>query len=151
MEYFAGTLTREESDQSMDRIDADFENSGYGLFAVELKESHEFIGFIGLHRATFQSHFTPCVEIGWRLAFPYWGKGLATEAAREALRVGFDQLQLPEIVSYTAVINRRSRAVMERLGMQEAAATFEHPAVPEGSPIRAHCLYRLSLDGWLAG
>jgi len=86
----------------------------------------------------------PCVEIGWRLAFSYWGKGFASEAARGALRVGFELLNLPEIVSFTAVHNLRSRAVMERLGMRESNDTFDHPNVPEGSRLRQHCLYRLS-------
>jgi RimJ/RimL family protein N-acetyltransferase len=93
----------------------------------------------------------PCsgeVEIGWRLDRGYWGCGYATEGASEALRFGFEELGLPEIVSFTAVINRRSEAVMQRLGMLRDPATFEHPRCPEGSSIRTHVLYRLSRDAW---
>jgi RimJ/RimL family protein N-acetyltransferase len=87
--------------------------------------------------------------VGWRLAHAYWGKGYASEGARAALRAGFEQLGLHEIVSFTALGNRRSRAVMERVGMlEDVGGAFDHPSVPEGSPLRAHCLYRLSRSRW---
>jgi RimJ/RimL family protein N-acetyltransferase len=150
MEFFPATLDRTTSDAAIDRWQSQIAERGWGLWAAELRDSHTFIGFVGLQVSPESLSFSPSVEIGWRLAYEYWGKGLATEAARGALRVGFERLQLAEIVSYTAVINRRSRAVMQRLGMQEAVTTFEHPAVPEGSPIREHCLYRLSREKWIA-
>ena len=93
---------------------------------------------------------SPCVEIGWRLARASWGHGYATEAACAALAVGFRQLALDEIVSFTALGNRRSRAVMERIGMRNANQDFEHPGVPEGHPLRLHCLYRIRREEWAA-
>jgi RimJ/RimL family protein N-acetyltransferase len=144
MEYFPATLDRASSDAMVDRCQALIAKQGWGFWAVELKEIGEFIGFVGLHRPTAELPFSPCVEVGWRLVYDYWGKGYATEAAKAALKVGFETLELVEIVSFTAVINQRSRAVMERLGMHEAAETFEHPLVPVGHRLRQHCLYRLS-------
>jgi ribosomal-protein-alanine N-acetyltransferase len=144
MEYFAGVLTRDESDQFADRIEADFENYGYGLFAVELKETHEFIGFIGLHRATFQAHFTPCVEIGWRIDEPYWGKGYATEGSLAVVDYAFKRLRLDSLVSFTSPDNQSSRRLMERLGMaHDPAEDFDHPRLPEGHRLRRQVLYRL--------
>ncbi|MET0075171.1 MAG: GNAT family N-acetyltransferase [Candidatus Thiodiazotropha lotti] len=90
----------------------------------------------------------PCVEIGWRLAQSHWGNGYATEGGRAALQVAFDQLNLEEVVSFTAVGNRRSRRVMERLGMGDSTETFEHPAIPPGHQLRQHCLYRISKAAW---
>jgi RimJ/RimL family protein N-acetyltransferase len=143
MEYFPSLLTRESSDGMADRCESLIAERGWGLWAAETKADRAFIGFIGLHIPSADLPFSPCVEVGWRLAFAYWGKGLATEGARAALRVGFERLDLSEIVSFTAVGNRRSRAVMERLGMSEAG-TFEHPQIPEDSALRQHCLYRLA-------
>lgn len=142
MEFFPSRLTREESDAMADRCESLIDERGWGLWAVELKADRSFIGFVGLGVPTARLPFSPCTEVGWRLAFDYWGHGFATEAAREALRIGFEVLKLEEIVSFTAVANRRSRAVMERLGMQEGGS-FEHPSVPVGSPLREHSLYRL--------
>jgi putative phosphoesterase len=145
MEFFPSILTRPESDALADRCEAFIAERGWGFWAVELKEDRRLMGFVGLHTPT-ELPFSPCTEIGWRLAVDYWGHGFATEAAREALRVGFEVLGLEEIVSFTAVGNRRSRAVMERLGMTDSGL-FEHPRVPVGSPLRAHCLYRLRRSG----
>ncbi|MDR0775741.1 MAG: GNAT family N-acetyltransferase [Azonexus sp.] len=142
MEFFPAPLARAESDALADRCESLIHERGWGFWAVELKDSGVFIGFVGLHIPSAQLPFSPCVEIGWRLAFPHWGKGLATEAAQGALRIGFGSLGFQEIVSFTAVGNRRSRAVMEKLAMRESG-TFEHPQVPEGSSLRLHCLYRL--------
>lgn len=148
MEFFPARLTRAESDAMADRGERLIQERGWGLWAAESKASREFIGFVGLHVPSAEMPFSPCVEIGWRLSFEHWGQGLASEAAREALRIGFTQLGLREIVSFTAVGNHRSRAVMERLAMHESG-TFEHPHISEESPLRLHCLYRLSshLDG----
>ncbi len=150
MEFFPAPLDRAASDTMADRCQSLIAERGWGFWAVETKKAQEFIGFVGLHTPAPELPFSPCVEIGWRLAFQHWGKGYATEAARGALRVGFVLLGLPEIVSFTAVRNLRSRAVMERLSMWVAADTFEHPHVPEGSELRQHCLYRLSREQWVA-
>jgi RimJ/RimL family protein N-acetyltransferase len=146
MEFFPSPLTREQSDAMADRCEAFIRERGWGLWAVELKTDGRFVGFVGLNIPTAPLPFSPCVEVGWRLAFDYWGHGFATEAALEALRVGFEVLELEEIVSFTAVANRRSRAVMERLGMTESGL-FEHPSVPVGSVLKEHCLFRLRRTG----
>jgi RimJ/RimL family protein N-acetyltransferase len=149
MQFYPATLGRAASDAMAERIRARIAERGWGLWAAELRASGEFIGYVGLEVPLADLPFSPCVEIGWRLGQAYWGKGLATEAARAAMRVGFEQLRLDEIVSFTALVNRRSRAVMERLGMlEDPAGAFDHPNVPEGSPLRAHCLYRLSRSRW---
>ncbi|MCA2227549.1 GNAT family N-acetyltransferase [Nonomuraea aurantiaca] len=144
MEHFPALLTRSESDGFVDRIEAGFEAHGYGLWALEVRKSGEFIGFTGLALQTFEAPFTPAVEVGWRLAKAAWGHGYAIEAAREAVRYGFDVAGLDEIVSITTVRNLRSRKVMERLGMtRDIADDFYHPRVPADSPQRPHVLYRL--------
>jgi RimJ/RimL family protein N-acetyltransferase len=149
MEFFVAPLATAESDAIVDRCQSRIAERGWGFWAAELKADREFIGFVGLHIPAAELPFSPCVEIGWRLALNYWGKGLATEAARGALDVGFKSLELPEIVSFTALGNLRSRAVMERIGMQ-LSGTFEHPQVPETSNLRQHCLYRLPRDRYFA-
>jgi RimJ/RimL family protein N-acetyltransferase len=148
MEFFPSTLGPEESNAAADRWQAQIVERGWGLWAVEVISSQQLIGFVGLQAPVAPLPFAPCVEVGWRLAYEHWGKGYATEGARAALRVGFEQLQLAEIVSFTSVNNVRSRAVMERLHMRRAEATFEHPSVPEGSSLREHCLYRLTYEQW---
>ncbi len=148
MEFYPNTLDRTASDAMVDRVQTLIDDRGWGLWAVELKTNKQFIGYVGLHVPKADLPCSPCVEIGWRLACEYWGKGYATEAARGALEVGFDRLYLPEIVSFTAVINRRSRAVMERLGMNLDAKTFEHPIVPAGHILSEHVLYRLLKEEW---
>ncbi|MDT8429741.1 MAG: GNAT family N-acetyltransferase [Pseudomonadales bacterium] len=143
MEYFPSLLSRSESDSVADRCKSLIADKGWGLWAAELKESKLFIGFVGLHIPSDDLPFSPCVEIGWRLAYEHWGKGYATEAALTALNVGFQQLLLDEIVSFTTLSNFKSQAVMKRIGMA-MTETFEHPALPKGSPLRKHCLYRLT-------
>jgi RimJ/RimL family protein N-acetyltransferase len=148
MEYLPALLDREASDAMADRYQSLIAERGWGFWAVEKRDTKQFIGFVGLHIPVAELPFSPCVEIGWRLAFQYWGKGFATEAAKTCLRVGFGLLGLSEIVSFTTVRNFNSRAVMARLGMRECAETFEHPHVPPGSALREHCLYRLSREQW---
>jgi RimJ/RimL family protein N-acetyltransferase len=149
MEYFPATLTREESDAFADRIAAQLEEQDHGLWALEVKATGEFIGYAGLANPSFEASFTPCTEVGWRLARDAWGHGYATEAARAALRVGFGKLGLAEVVSFTAVGNARSRAVMARLGMShDPAEDFDHPSLPAGHPLRRHVLYRLTRQEW---
>lgn len=143
MRWFPAPLTREQSDAMVDRLSGHIEAEGWGMWALERRETGEFIGFTGLGVPRQRLPFQPCVEVGWRLARDAWGHGFASEAAREALRVGFDDLGLTEIVAFTAVPNLRSRAVMERLGMvRDAAEDFDHPAVDVGHPVRRHVLYR---------
>lgn len=148
MEFFPKPLSRSESDALADKCRATIAARGWGLWAVELRGSGAFIGFVGLQISSARLPFTPCVEVGWRLARAYWGKGLATEAAQAALEVGFGRLDLVEIVSFTTIGNYRSRAVMERLHMVPDAETFDHPEVPPESGQREHCLYRLHRPAW---
>ena len=143
MEYFPAPLSRGDSNLMVDRIQDHFDRYGHGLWAAELPSTAEFIGFIGLNVPTFESHFTPCVEIGWRLAFEHWGRGLATEGARAVLHHAFTTLALPEIVAFAAAGNLRSRRVMEKLGMTyNPHDDFHHPRLKEGHPLRPHVLYR---------
>jgi RimJ/RimL family protein N-acetyltransferase len=144
MEYFPGALARAESDAFADRIEAGFIANGYGLWAVEVPDEAEFIGYVGLAPANFEAHFTPAVEVGWRLARNYWGRGFAIEAARAAVADGFDRVGLDEIVSFTVPANLRSVRVMRRLGMtHDPADDFDHPRLPIRHPLRRHVLYRL--------
>lgn len=149
MEHFPATMSREESDALIDRVDGYFDRHGYGLWALEVASTGAFIGFTGLIPQTFEAHFTPAVEVGWRLARTAWGHGYASEAARAALAYGFDHAGLTEIVSMTAVTNTRSQAVMRRIGMtRDPADDFEHSKIPAGSPLRPHVLYRITADDW---
>jgi RimJ/RimL family protein N-acetyltransferase len=148
MRYFAAPLSAAQSDASVDGWLGQFAAQGWSNWAVELLASGEFIGFIGLSVPRRALPFCPCVEIGWRLKRSAWGMGYATEGAKACLRVGFERLGLDEIVSFTALANRPSVAVMQRIGMRDARADFEHPALPEGHPLRPHCLYRISRAQW---
>jgi ribosomal-protein-alanine N-acetyltransferase len=143
MEYFPAPLRRKESDALVDRIEAHFAEHGWGPWATELRATGEFIGFIGLNVPVFETHFTPCVEIGWRLAAEHWSKGLATEGAGAVLGYAFTELRLPEVVSFTTVANQRSRRVMEKIGMtRNPADDFDYPGLAEGHPLRRHVLHR---------
>ncbi|MFL5756396.1 MAG: GNAT family N-acetyltransferase [Chloroflexota bacterium] len=151
MEHFPVPLTRAESDALADRITTHLVTKGWGLWAVERRAGGAFIGFTGLAEVTFDALFGPAIEVGWRLARDAWGFGYATEGARAALRFGFQQLGLEEIVSFTSPRNVRSVAVMERLGMtRDPADDFDHPRVPVGNPLRRHVLYRLRRTDWRA-
>jgi RimJ/RimL family protein N-acetyltransferase len=148
MEFMPSRLTREESDRFADRIEAHFETHKFGLCAVELRQDNSFIGFIGFSIPSFEAHFTPCVEIGWRLAAEYWGQGLASEGARAMARYAFETLQRDELVTFTVPANVRSRRVMEKLGMAHSPSDdFDHPNLPAGHPLRRHVLYRLHRAG----
>lgn len=144
MEFFPACLTREQSDALMARAERHFETRGFGPFAAELRDGGAFAGFVGLFIPEFEAHFTPCVEIGWRLAAEHWNQGLATEAANAVLRLAFEKLGLREVVSFTVPANQRSRRVMEKLGMT-CSGEFDHPRLPEGHPLRLHVLYRKSV------
>lgn len=152
MRHFPSTLEPKESNALVARIRKHFDDHGFGLWAVEVPYVAPFIGFIGLWTPTFVAPFTPCVEVAWRLAQEYWGHGYATEGARAAVRFGFDQLGLDDVVSFTVPRNQASRRVMEKLGMfHHERDDFDHPRLPLGHPMRRHVLYRLSAQAWEAG
>jgi ribosomal-protein-alanine N-acetyltransferase len=141
-------LNRPDSDALAARIEDDFELHGFGLWAVEHPGISCFIGLVGLSVPSFEDHFTPCVEVGCRLACDHRGRGDATEAARAALRFGFQKLGLPGFVSSTVSDNRRSRVVMERLGTtRDSAADLLHPALPKWYPLGPHVLNRVRGSG----
>jgi RimJ/RimL family protein N-acetyltransferase len=149
MRYLMPHATRADSDAWIDRQRQHQAARGFCFWAVELAASAEFVGSVGLYRVPYQAHFTPAVEVGWRLARRYWGQGYATEAAEAALQYGFEALRLPEIVANTAVANASSQRVMQRLGMsRDPADDFDHPRVPEAHPLRRQVLYRLPADRW---
>ncbi|WP_447918059.1 GNAT family N-acetyltransferase [Achromobacter aegrifaciens] len=141
-------LNAQESDALADRLAAGIDEHGWGFWAVEAPGVAPFIGFVGIKPLAASLPFAPGVEIGWRLAQRHWGKGYAGEAARAALRAGFEQVGLDEVVAFTATGNLRSRAVMDRLGMRADPDGFDHPAVPQGHPLRRHVLYRIGREDW---
>lgn len=142
MRYFPKTLDSKETDDFLNRVQEHFKENGYGLWAVELKDTKDFIGFIGLLTATFEADFTPCVEIGWRLDNKYWNKGYATEGAKACLEYGFNKLNLDTIYSFTAEINKPSENVMKKIGLKKIGE-FEHPRVEDRSPLKPHVLYKI--------
>jgi RimJ/RimL family protein N-acetyltransferase len=143
MEFMPSCLTEEESKNLILKANNHIEQHGFGLLACIKKDNQKLIGFVGLNIPTFESHFTPCVEIGWRLAFEAWGKGYATEAAKEVMKAGFEHYGLTEIVSFTTEKNLRSRHVMEKLGMSyNPKDNFYHPKIPYDHPLSKHVLYR---------
>jgi RimJ/RimL family protein N-acetyltransferase len=148
MEFFPSLLSPEASRDLATRMRRGIEVRGWGFWAAEVRATGELIGFIGIEVPDSSLPFQPCVETGWRLAHAHWGKGYATEGAQAAVRAGFESAGLDEIVSYAVVANGRSRRVMDKLGMRCDGFTFDHPKIPEGSPLRAHCLYRLSRKDW---
>lgn len=150
MEFFPSPLAHEVSRAAIHRWSSEIADRGWGLWAVERRDTQEFVGFVGLQIPQGPLPFAPCVEIAWRLAVPHWGQGFASEAAMASLQVGFEQVQMPEIVSFTAVGNRRSRAVMSRIGMHNTGVTFQHPRIAASSPLRPHCLYLLRREEWNA-
>ncbi len=148
MEFLMPVADRAAIEAIVGRVRAHFDRHGFGWWAAELKETGAFIGFIGLSHIPFEAHFTPAVEIGWRLASAYWGQGYATEGARAALAAAFTQLS-PEIVAITVPANARSRRLMERIGMtHDPADDFDHPRLAEGHPLRRHVLYRIARAQW---
>ena len=147
MQYFPSVQTAEETLAQIERFRAFINEKGYGFFAVERKDTSEFIGFTGLAQPRFESFFTPCVEIGWRLAKTHWGQGFAQEAARACLDLGFDKLNLNEIYSFTSILNLPSINVMKKIGMKEAGQ-FEHPNLKEGDRLKTHTLYKIEKKDW---
>lgn len=150
MEFFPALLSRKESDEFVSEIQRRIDKNGWGLWAVEENKSKQFIGFVGLNQPKIELFFSPCIEVGWRLAKEYWGKGYATEAGKKALEYAFSVLSANEVVSFTAAINKRSEAVMRRLGMANSHSNFNHPAVPSQSQLYEHILYNISQKQWQA-
>lgn len=149
MRFMPGVLTRAETEALVARFEAHHAAHGFGVWALEVPGVAPFIGYTGLQRVGFEAPFAPAVEIGWRLSPTFWGRGLATEAARAALRTGFEDLNLDQIVSFTVAANKPSWSVMERIGMaREAGGDFEHPRLPAGHWLRPHVLYRLTRAAW---
>ena len=143
VETLGTSPTRAESDAMVDRYSEEMEREGWGLWAVEVAAGAPFVGMVGLHRVNADLPCAPAVEIGWRLLPDHWGHGYATEAAAASLGFGFDEAGLAEIVAFTATVNTRSQAVMERIGMvRDTGADFDHPGLPGDSPLRRHVLYR---------
>lgn len=152
MRYFPALVTAEETDAMLERNRGNIAASGIGFWAVELRETGEWLGFIGLGVPRFAAHFTPCVEMGWRLEARYWNRGLATEGAMAMLRHAREGLAIPEVVAFTAVENKPSRRVMEKIGMAYVdGGDFDHPHVPEGHALRRHVLYRTTAYRYPAG
>ena len=143
MEFFPSISTRAETLAQIERVTRHINDCGYGFFAVEQKDNGQFIGFTGLSHPQFETHFTPCVEIGWRLSKENWGRGFATEAAQACLDFGFNVQGLDEIYSFTSVNNKRSEHVMEKIGMKKEGY-FDHPLVEDGHVLKKHVLYKIA-------
>jgi RimJ/RimL family protein N-acetyltransferase len=148
MEFFPSTYTRERAERSAALLRERLERDGYGWWVLEIKGGASFAGVIALQDVPFEAHFTPALEVGWRLRHDHWGRGYATEGARAALEFAFSELQRDEVVAMTAALNEPSQRVMQRLGMtRDPNGDFEHPAVAAGHPIRPHVLYRIRRNG----
>ncbi|MEL6390651.1 MAG: GNAT family N-acetyltransferase [Bacteroidota bacterium] len=144
MRYFPSTMSSDETRQMMNRIIQHLSDWGYGLYAAEHTEDRAFIGFIGLMHATFESKFTPCIEIGWRLDSRYWNQGLATEGAMAVLEHSWRVLELEDVYSWTATTNTPSERVMQKLGMTRLEGTFLHPHLPSDSQLAEHIVYHIT-------
>ena len=145
IEFLRGPLSLEECQNFIAKANNHITKHGFGLWAVEVKDTKEMIGFVGLNIPDFESHFTPCVEIGWRLSSQSWGKGYATEAAKVVLEIGFKNFQLKEIVAFTVPQNLRSISVMEKIGMKrDLEGDFFHPKLALDHPLSQHVLYRMT-------
>ncbi|MCC2626290.1 MAG: acetyltransferase [Burkholderiales bacterium] len=150
MEFFPTVLSSEESISLIEKIKSKFKVQGFGFYACELKESQELIGFVGLNIPDFKASFTPCVEVGWRIAYKFWGQGLAVEAAQKCLDIGFNEYNLNEIASFTALVNKRSERVMQKLGMtRDSAHDFIHLKLDPHHPLAKHILYRLRREDFI--
>jgi RimJ/RimL family protein N-acetyltransferase len=149
MEYYPAVLSRVRSDALIERFEAGFEEHGYGLWAVELPGERPLAGYVGLFSVEIDVAFAPAVELGWRLARECWGRGIASEAAGASIAFAFEELGLDELIAYTAVVNRRSRQLMERLGMtRDPAEDFRHPSREVNGRLAPHVLYRLAADDY---
>ncbi len=151
MEFFLSISSPEESEAMANRFQKQIDDKGYGPWAVELKSTGEFIGFIGLLIVAPHFHFAPAIEAGWRLSQKHWGQGLATEGAIEVLQIAFEDLNLEEVVSMTAALNLPSQRVMQKIGMNHLAADdFNHPKIEQNHPLCKHVLFRAKREIWSA-
>ncbi|MDZ4262354.1 MAG: GNAT family N-acetyltransferase [Pseudomonadota bacterium] len=148
MKYFPRVMSMAESNEFARKLQALISDRGWGLWAVEERQSGVFIGFVGLHESPTELSFSPCIEIGWRLGTAHWGRGYAVEAARAALKHAFVDLGFAEVCSFTSAINYRSRAVMERINMVNTNQNFLYPSIPLGSPLSEHVLYKITKVLW---
>lgn len=149
MEFFPKLMTGDETAAMVERFKARLAADGFCFWATEERQTGNFIGFVGLGRPVFDANFMPCVEIGWRLARPYWGRGYAPEAAIAALRDGFENHKLDEIVAFTASLNAKSIRVMEKISMcRDPHDDFLHPNVADGHRLQPHVLYRMTNEHW---
>ena len=121
---------------------------GWGFWVVEKIDDKKFMGFVGLNEPTYKLPVSPCVEVGWKLAKEYWGCGFASEAAKASLAIAFKKLDLPEVYSFTSVLNKKSQAVMERIGMVNMNQNFDHPMMPKNSPLMEHVFFRIEKSHW---
>lgn len=144
MEFYPDIQSSEESFSMAQTFQNLISHKGWGFWAVERLSDNSFIGFVGLHEPTYDLPVTPCVEIGWRLSRESWGNGYATEAAQAALNFAFNELKLEQVYSFTSVANIRSRSVMEKIGMKNTNANFDHPIIPKGHILSEHVLYKIS-------
>ncbi len=155
MEHFPAIQDNAATQVLVDHINQHYETFGYAAYAVEIKDTHEFIGFVGLNHPSFeipnfQPKGLPIVEIAWRLSSKHWGEGYATEAAKAVLYYAFTELNLPEIISFTVPANTKSRRVMEKIGLNHSEADdFDHPKLEENSPLKRHVLYRLTRNSYI--
>lgn len=150
MKYFPSTLTTKQSDKGVERCKSSIKDKGFGFWAAELKQSNEFIGFIGISDPGDGYPFSPCIEIGWRLAQRFWGKGYASEGAKASLEFAFNKLGLNEIISMTPVLNINSKKVMQRIGMQDSKQNFIHPKLIKTNELAEHVLYKITSEQWQA-
>ena len=148
MQYFPATLSRAQSDQSIDSFSASIDTNGWGFWACESRATGEFAGFIGLNAPGYELPFSPCVEVGWRLAERFWGNGLATEGALASLHYAFNELGLDEVISMTPVTNLASIAVMKKIGMSNTNSNFMHPRIADKHALQEHVLYKINQAAW---
>ena len=148
MRHFPDKLSETKSNALAEKISKQISERGWGFWALEEKSTKGFIGFTGLNPTRPELIFSPAVEIGWRLSDKKWGKGYATEAAKEVLRFAFENLQLGEVVSFTTVTNTKSLAVMKRIGMVNTESNFMHPMLPDTHPLKEHVLYKITRSQW---
>ena len=145
MEYFPSLCDWEDTKKFVTKINQHHQKNGFSLYAVELKKTGEFIGFVGLSIPEFEAHFTPCIEIGYRLSSQHWGKGYATEAAQTVLDYAFNELKLNKIVSFTSILNKKSIRVMEKIGLKKVKeGNFYHPCLPQDHKLSLHVLYTIT-------
>lgn len=146
MKYFPSLFDLEQTRQSMQRQIDQQQASGFCFWATDRLDTQALIGFIGISRPRFKTSFSPCIEIGWRLMKEHWGQGLATEGAMACVSYARDELQIPELFSFTPLSNKPSERVMQKIGMQ-LLGTFRHPKIPLEHPLNEHLLYHISLAG----